>query len=242
MKKFSAIFWLLIAASIQANAQTNRDFAGLGSWNIFNIRYEKTKYWSGFVEGQVRSLGYYNQFHYHEVKGGITYQFSTAFSFTAGFGSYNTYSQGGNFKKPIQREEFRNWQQFIINQPEGWLRIEHRYRVEQRFTNVGFRNRFRYRLQLLKQIGLPGQTEKPFFIYFWNELFLTDRATYFERNRFFIGMGWKINRDFTFQTGWIRQFDYNISDEIGKNFLQVSFSVNIRSKTENPDRSNQISD
>jgi len=241
MKKLTAIFWLIIAMYYPLHAQSNRDISGLGSWNILNIRYEQNKRWSGFIEGQIRSLGYYKQFHYNEVKGGITYQFNPAFLFTAGFGSYNTYSEGGNFQRPILREELRNWQQIILNQPKSWVRIEHRYRAEQRFTNVGFRNRFRYRLQLLKPFGLPSQENEPFFVYFWNEIFLTDRPTYFERNRFFIGLGWRVTQDFTFQTGWIRQFDYNISDEIGKNFLQVSFSVNIRSKSENSSFINQIS-
>jgi hypothetical protein len=77
-------------------------------------------------------------------------------------------------------------------------------------------------------------------VYFWDEIFLTDRPTYFERNRLFVGFGWRVSPTFTFQTGWIRQFDYNISDEIGKNFLQVSFSFNLNPKSEPEPKFNQV--
>lgn len=184
------------------------------------------------MEGQVRSLGFYERWHYYELKGAINYNFNPHYAFAAGFGTYNTYTEGGNFQRPIVREELRNWQQLVMNQPEGWLRVEHRYRAEQRFTNVGFRNRFRYRLQLVKPIRISGEAKAPFFVFFWNEIFLTDRATYFERNRLFVGAGWRVNPGFTLQSGWLRQFDYNTKDEIGKNFLQVSFSLHFSAKAE----------
>jgi len=79
----------------------------IGSWNIINLKMNIDKQWSFFVEPQLRSLSFYNQFHYYEIKGGITYNLKSNFSFTTGLGSYNTYSQGGNFKLPYQQKEIR---------------------------------------------------------------------------------------------------------------------------------------
>jgi hypothetical protein len=43
----------------------------LGSWNILNFKYNNNEKWSVFGEAQLRSLNFYNNFHYYEYKGGI---------------------------------------------------------------------------------------------------------------------------------------------------------------------------
>ncbi|MBK8080356.1 MAG: hypothetical protein IPK25_08780 [Saprospiraceae bacterium] len=47
----------------------------LGSWNILNLKYNHNDKLSVFAEGQIRSLKFYDNFHYFEYKGGITYKF-----------------------------------------------------------------------------------------------------------------------------------------------------------------------
>ena len=120
--------------------------AQLGTWNILNLKLEFNEKFSVFGEAQLRSLRPYDDFHYYEIKGGITYTFNKNFALTAGGGTYNTFLEGGNFVKPALNEEFRSWLQFIMKQSFGRTGIEHRYRAEQRFTSDGYRNRFRYRL------------------------------------------------------------------------------------------------
>lgn len=46
----------------------------LGSWNILNIKYNYNDKLSLFGEAQLRSLRFYNNFHYYEYKGGINYK------------------------------------------------------------------------------------------------------------------------------------------------------------------------
>ncbi|MBK7651563.1 MAG: DUF2490 domain-containing protein, partial [Flammeovirgaceae bacterium] len=46
----------------------------IGSWNIINAKYTVSKKWSLFGEAQLRSLKFYNDFHYYEYKGGINYK------------------------------------------------------------------------------------------------------------------------------------------------------------------------
>ena len=97
------------------------------------------------MEAQLRSLSFYNNFHYHELKGGLDYKFSKNVKFTIGLGDYNTYSEQGNFKTPMRSDEIRLWPQIGINQELGKLLLEHRYRYELRFTDDGLNGRFRYR-------------------------------------------------------------------------------------------------
>ena len=56
----------LLASSSYAKA--------LGSWNILNIKYNYTGNWSFFAETQLRSLRFYNHFHYYEYKVGVNYK------------------------------------------------------------------------------------------------------------------------------------------------------------------------
>ena len=120
--------------------------AQTGSWNIINTKLDLTEKWNLFGELQLRSLRFYDDFHYYEIKGGASFAISKASTISAGFGIFDTYSPGGNFKSPMVNDEWRSWIQFNMTQYEKRLKLEHRYRAEQRWTSDGFRNRFRYRI------------------------------------------------------------------------------------------------
>jgi hypothetical protein len=209
---------------INAMAQPNEQ--GLGSWNIVNARLNLNQRWNVFLEPQLRSLQFYNNFHYYEVKGGLGYRINETFSLTGSLGTYQTFSEGGNFKQPVQQDEIRSWFQFAMRNQLGRVRFEHRYRAEQRFTQLGYRNRLRYRLNTVIPINGSEIKAGTFYATLWNELFLTDREPYFERNRFFVGVGYEITKKCAVQTGYIHQYDYRLTDETGRDFLQVSLLFN----------------
>lgn len=215
MKK-AAFLILATLFSFQSPGQT-------GSWNILNGKLEINQRWNIFAEAQLRSLRYYDDFHYYELKAGATYQFSKSFSLSGGFGIYDTYSPGGNFKSPMVNDEIRSWLQLSMTQYEKRLKFDHRYRAEQRWTSNGFRNRFRYRLNAVLPLRKKKVEPRTFYLNASNELFFTNRAPYFERNRVFVGGGYEFSESFTFQLGYLNQFDYRINDETGKNFIQLSF-------------------
>lgn len=197
----------------KAHAQTD----ALGSWNILNFKYNFDKKWSIFVEGQVRSLKFYDNFHYHELKGGINFKPLPNFQLSLAAGDYDTYREGGDFVLPKNNDELRIWPQLLFTQAVGRFRIEQRYRTEMRFTSRGYRNRFRYRVGL----SYPFGKDKKFQIGGNNELFFTDKEPYFERNRSSVFLGYKATQITSFQIGFLRQFDYKINDETGKSFLQI---------------------
>ena len=147
---------------------------GLGSWNILNIKYTVNDRWSLFGEAQLRSLSFYNEFHYYEYKGGFNYRPNKNIILTLGAGSYQTYREGGNFELPKNNDEFRLWPQIQLIQEIGRFKIEQRYRTELRWTSNGYRNRFRYRLGVLYPFGKIKDGSKPFIISASNELFFTD--------------------------------------------------------------------
>ena len=215
----------------------------LGSWNILNLKHTHTDKLSFFGETQLRSLKFYNNYHYYEYKGGIDYKVHKNVKLTLGAGSYQTYKEGGNFVLPKNNDEFRIWPQVILFQSVGQLKIEQRYRAELRWTSNGYRNRFRYRLGVSYPFGKERNEFKPYQISVSNELFFTDKEPYFERNRLLFAFNYKASKSTTLQIGYLHQFDYKINDETGRDFLVVGFYYDIFRKTiSKQDNGNEIKD
>ncbi len=223
---------ILFAISLSCFGQNT----SLGSWNILNLKYNVNDRWSVFGEAQIRSLKFYDNFHYYEYKGGINFKAFENLKFSLGLGSYQTYKEDGNFVKPKANDELRIWPQVMVSSKINGVKIEQRYRTELRFTSNGFRNRFRYRFGLSYPFGKIKNHYKPFQISASNELFFTNREPYFERNRFLIAFNYKPSKNSTLQAGYLYQFDYKINDETGRQFLQIGYFIEFfRSKTANGD-------
>ena len=219
MRSFCLTLLIIILAVKNISAQS----FDLGSWNILNLKYNHTDQLSLFGEAQLRSLKFYNHFHYYEYKGGINYKLNKSVQLSLGAGSYQTFAEGGNFKLPKNNNEFRLWPQLILFQDIKQFKLEQRYRAEMRWTSKGYRNRFRYRVGVSYPFGKDTKGYKPLLASFSNELFFTDKEPYFERNRMQLALNYKINSHSTLQVGYLHQFDYQINDETGRDFLVVGF-------------------
>jgi plasmid maintenance system killer protein len=200
-------------------SQTN----DLGSWNIINLKYYIDKKWSVFAEAQLRSLNFYTDFHYYEIKGGFNFMANKNILMTLGAGSYQTYKEGGNFVLPKNNDELRVWPQVILFQEIASIKIEQRYRLEMRWTSSGFRDRFRYRIGVAYPFGKEMNGYKPFQTSATYELFLTNTEPYFERARIQFLLNYKTSKNVTLQMGYLHQFDYQINDETGRDFIVVGF-------------------
>jgi hypothetical protein len=219
------LFYLLLTSlstsiALELYAQDQK----LGTWNILHIDAQFNKKWGAFAEGQIRSLKYYDHFHYYEYKGALEYSLQENATLSLGFGQYRTFDEGGTFVRPLRSDELRLWPQFLLKQSIKKLKFEHRYRTEFRFTNNGYRNRFRLRFgasyPILSRFIKTGNLE----IKANNEVFFTNRAPYFERNRSQLLFEYKFNDNVQFTLGYLHQFDYQIFDEIGRDFVVVGIS------------------
>ena len=88
------------------------------------------------------------------------------------------------------------------------LKIERRYRLEQRRLLSSYRNRFRYRFYPIVPINKSTVEKGSLFASIYAEIFLTNKGQYFERVRFFGGLGYRFSNPFTLPVGWITGFDY----------------------------------
>ena len=222
IRSLCPVLLLLFATS----AVSGQD-SGFGSWNIVNLRYRFDDRWSLFGEAQLRSLHFYDHFHYHEFKAGAEMKLQPGARLALAAGKYDTYGEGGSFVHPKNNEEFRIWPQLVMLQSFGILTIEQRYRAEMRFSSYGYRNRFRYRFGASVPFGNGSKGFKPFHLNASNELFFTDKEPYFERNRFLFSLNYKFSKPATLQLGYLHQFDYKINDESGRDFLVVGIYFDI---------------
>lgn len=226
MKQFYLLSIMLIFSVNVCQGQNS----GLGSWNILNAKFNLNEKWSVFGEAQLRSLEFYDRFHYYEYKGGVNYKVLSNVVLTIGAGDYNTYKEGGNFFLPMNNDEFRLWPQIALIQSIGKLKIEQRYRVELRFTSIGYRSRYRYRLGISYPLGKEVNGFKPFQLVVSDELFFTDTEPYFERNRLLFSFSYRVTKTTSIQLGYLTQFDYKINDETGRDFLQVGLFFDLSRK------------
>ncbi len=217
-------FFLLIP--VAASSQIN-DF---GSWNALNTKLSLSSKWSLFNELQVRSQSFYRHHYYYEIKAGATYALNNNFSFTLGTGTYRTFSDGGNFELPVIANETRLWEQANFNQTLGRIIFAHRYRIEQRWFSPGYRNRFRYQLKAVVPLNKKKIVPKTFYLAAFDEIFLTNTIPQFERNRFYAGLGYQLSDNINLQPGFLRQYDLKNNTGVGKNYFQLTLSVELSAK------------
>ena len=209
---------------------------GLGTWNVLNVEINFNDKWGAFYEGQLRSQKLYNHFFYHETKGGFSYSVAPKTSLLIGTGQFATYNFDGNFESPVLHET-RLWEQLTLTNEIGRFKLEHRYRIEQRFfTNGDYRNRFRYRLNALLPLNKEKIEKGAAYLNVFEEIFLTNTSPFFERSRTTAGIGYAFNNTLTMQLSYVYQYDFRRNlTTFNKHFLQTTVLIDInRSKTGMP--------
>lgn len=210
---------LILLAAHQISAQE------IGSWNVIDVRKNTDKKISYQLEAQLRSLKFYSNFHYHELNFTANYRYDNNLVLSVLLGKHNTYTEGGDFLKPLVTDEFRQSIQAATTQKFGPLVLDNRYRLEQRyfFNTEKFNYRMRYRF------GLQTNITKNMKAQFSNEFFLAIGGTNstFEKNRFLFGIRNMITKKYELQINFLNQIDNRKNDESGSNFLQIVHIINI---------------
>ena len=168
----------------------------------------------------------------HSQRTGVTYRLGKSFAFQVGILNAASFSSGGNFKSPVINNEFRLWEQVTLLNNIGHVKIEHRYRIEQRWRNGGYLNRFRYRLNSVVPLNSKTIKDHSLFTSCFGEFFFSDRPSYFERNRFFVGLGFQFNTHLTLQAGWLRQTDFSGNNTSSKDFFQSTVFIRLKKQQE----------
>ena len=222
-----AVAALLFFHAIDGLSQSGQN---QGTWNILNFRYGLTSKLSLFGEAQLRSLRMYDHFFYYEYKGGLLYRAHPDMVVGLAVGQYETYGNNGDFVKPQVGSEFRIWPTVIMFHNYWKLRVEQRYRAEFRFTLNGYRNRYRYRIAFSYPLGKNKRGYQPLQLVAGDEIFMSERAPYFERNRAFVSLNYRVSPNSTFLIGYLHQYDYRLTSQLSRDFLQVGYFLELSRK------------
>jgi len=191
----------------------------LGSWNVIDLRKNTNDKYSYQLEAQLRSLKFYQNFHYNELNFTANYKYDNNLVLSVLLGKHNTYNEGGNFISPIVTDEYRLSIQASTVQKFGIFNLDNRYRIEQRYflnnNNLSYRMRYRF--------GLKNKITKYNYLQFSNEFFLAlgNKNSTFEKNRFIIGITNTISKNYEVQFNYLNQIDNRKNDESGSNFFQL---------------------
>ncbi|MBT2557015.1 DUF2490 domain-containing protein [Hymenobacter sp. ISL-91] len=211
-------FLLLASPAALAQTGTASPTRKWGSWTIGTVVLPGgPKGWGGYFELQGRSNSVAREFFYNEIKGGISYDVTDNFTVLLGTGRYST-ADYRDLSQGYKALEARVWQQFTFTQPISRIKLEHRFRVEQRWTRfrndivptnqARYRGRQRYRLSAVLPLNKPTMQPGTAFLSVYNEVFFDPRGPYFERNRAYAGAGVQLSRGVTVQAAWLNQVDW----------------------------------
>jgi Protein of unknown function (DUF2490) len=220
---------VLFTVTISSFAQS---FDKTGSWGLITVVLPGSveHRWGGYMELQTRTNEMlFKQFYYTEVKGGISYNFSNNFSALVGTGRYTTYNYKDVEAGPTIKED-RLWEQFTLLEYFDRIKIENRVRIEQRWLNGDYRNRFRYRLNLIVPFNHPKIQANTVFASVFDEVFFNNKEPNFERNRISATLGYQFTKAISLQAGWMSQYNNLPTSTNDKNNMMIVFIYNIQRK------------
>jgi len=191
----------------------------LGSFNSFKIN----KRFSIHLDVQARSSDQLEHLGTFIFRPGVNLHFRKNMFFTAGYALVEN-------RRSIQGvagyvPEHRIWQQLVLNHHAGFIPVQHRLRLEQRFigkyslTNGELEtdgNRFAHRLRYFVRSIIPFNGSKPFtqgvFAAIQNEVFMNigDKSAvngrFFDQNRLYLALGYRLSQKVDLEGGYLNQY------------------------------------
>ena len=202
MKKH-ILFWLVLVPVAVFSQESD-----MGNWWIYFGNHQMNARWNWHHEVQYRNYNAIGDLEQLLIRTGIGRNLSeNNNNLLVGYGyilSQNYPVSGSDDKTDIV--EHRIYQQFITRQRIGSLRVQHRYRFEQRFVETDFKLRFRYFLSLNLPLHPKGMVDNSLYLSAYNEIFIDTSDSPFDRNRLYGGLGYRLSKDIRFELGYMNQF------------------------------------
>jgi hypothetical protein len=202
MRKFSVLALLLLSIASQAQD------SNLGNWLIYFGNKKINSKWNWHHEVQYRNYNAIGDLEQLLLRTGIGLNLTEGNNnLLFGYGYILSENYVADFDEKFSIHEHRIFQQFITRQHFGRFNLQHRYRFEQRFIEDFFRLRFRYFLSLNIPLNHREMVDNTWYASTYNEIFLNTReGRVFDRNRLYLGIGYRLNKTFRFELGYMNQF------------------------------------
>jgi len=200
MKKI-ALLILLVCSQLMNGQNDGQDETG--SWAMLFTKNRISEKMSIHAEAQYRTYEFGNNFNQLLLRTALNYDIGKNAMASFGYGYITT---DGTFEEPEDEEnvtENRIYQQFVLRNNVGKLKFSHRYRLEQRFINRPIsgndtEHRARYFLRLTYPLS------DSFYLTAYDEVFLNLQSPTFGQNRLYGAVGYHINKNVRFETGFLK--------------------------------------
>lgn len=209
---------LPMAATAQRQEENNDNL-----WITHLGDHRVSEHWGFHTEAHWRRSRFGETWQQLLIRPAINYHTKAA-TYTIGYSYYHNYGYG-DFPIRFPFSEHHIYEQVSLNQAVGTrLRLNHRYRLEQRWLDVivtdgaggsrldhvRYLNRFRYRLLATFPISRPQLEAHTWFLSAYNEVFLTfgdpGRADAIQQNRLSGLVGYQLDaRGSSLQLGYLWQ-------------------------------------
>ncbi|MDY7394621.1 DUF2490 domain-containing protein [Aureibaculum sp. 2210JD6-5] len=201
MKKVICFLLILIPA-ISYSQSSN-----LGNWWLYFGNKKIDKNWNWHHEVQYRNYNAIGDLEQLLLRTGIGYNLTeNNNNLLLGYGFIHSQNYINDTDEKTKVDEHRIYQQFITRQSLGIVKVQHRYRFEQRWAEDDFKLRFRYFLALNIPLNNKELVDKTAYLSTYNEIFLNTKNNVFDRNRLYGGVGYKLNQNVKFELGYMNQF------------------------------------
>jgi hypothetical protein len=224
----------------QNRLRTDNTIVWLNNFHTINI----DKHWAILAEYQWRRTEGLKSWQQSLLRGGVQYKFNNGVSVLAGYGWIETFPYGDYPPAASQPfPEHRIYEQVTWNDNIGRLQLNHRIRLEQRFlgalnpqaegdreiTRWNYLNRLRYQLRAALPINHATMADKTWYAAVFDEVFIgfgkNVNANIFDQNRVGILLGYKLNKRFSLEGGYLNQTVQQPQPVSGKPVFQYNNGV-----------------
>lgn len=205
MKKKIALAALIITLVLPKLAEAQD--SNFGNWLIYIGNKKLNNKWNIHNEVQYRNYNAIGDLEQLLLRTGLGYTFNeNKNNILLGYGYILSENYVGNTDEKVSVNEHRIFQQFTSKQSVGSIKLNHRYRFEQRFVESDFKMRFRYFLGLNIPLKKKEKEVSKYYLSAYNEIFLSTKTSIFDRNRVYAGIGYNINDKLRLEAGYMNQF------------------------------------
>jgi len=186
--------------------------SNFGNWLVYIGNKKLNSKWNIHNEIQYRNYDAIEDLEQLLLRTGLGYTFNeNKNNVLLGYGYILSENYIDNLNEKVTINEHRIFQQFTSGQDIGKVKLNHRYRFEQRFVEADFKLRFRYFLGL----NVPLSKSNKFYFSAYNEIFLNTQSSIFDRNRIYTGLGYRLNKKIKVELGYMSQlFESSSRDQL----------------------------